>query len=197
MGSNLNIFFSITLILFFVIDALGHIPSYLQLLRTFEQKQRLYISLRELFFALLLMLTFHYVGKILLTLLEIDTATVQIAGGIMLFLIAIRLIFSHQEEKPRWGGQKPFFVPIATPIIAGPSVLAIIMVFAQKETPELLIIGGIVVAWFLSCIVFLTAQPIYNLIKEKGLDACQRLMGLIVALVAVQFFLEGIAGAFQ
>jgi multiple antibiotic resistance protein len=76
-------------------------------------------------------------------------------------------------------------------------VLAVIMVFGQAEHSDLLVSGAAFVAWLLSSIVFLCAEPIYNLIKEKGLDACQRLMGLIVALIAVQQFLEGISGAFK
>lgn len=197
MHDPLSVFSAIFLTLFFVIDALGHIPTFLQLLEPYSPKERLKITIRELFFALGLMIVFHYLGELLLSLLGINTATVQLAGGIMLFLIAIRLIFANENEKTKWGPQKIFFVPIATPIIAGPSVLAIIMVFAQKETSTPLVMGAIFTAWFLSSLIFLGARPIYQLVKEKGLDACQRLMGLIVALIAVQLVLEGIAGVFK
>lgn len=197
MHPSFSNFFAITLTLFFVIDALGHIPTYLQLLQPYSPKEGFKIAIRELIFALILMLAFHYLGEILLFLLDINMQTVQIAGGTMLFLIAIRLIFSKEGEKTKWGNQKIFFVPIATPIIASPSALAIIMVFAQKESSRPLVIGAIGLAWLFSSIIFLAAKPIYQLIKEKGLDACQRLMGLIVALIAVQLFLEGIAGVFH
>lgn len=197
MHSTISTFFSITLTIFFVIDALGHIPTYLEIMKPFGHRQRFVITIRELIFALILMLGFHYLGEPLLTLLEVDKYTVKIAGGIMLFLIAIRLIFSSDNEKAKWNEQHPFFVPLATPIIASPSVLAIIMVLAQKEASEILVMSAIGLAWLVSSVIFLAANPIYNLIKEKGLDACQRLMGLIVALIAVQLFLEGLFGAFK
>jgi multiple antibiotic resistance protein len=198
MHTTISTFFSITLTIFFVIDALGNVPTYLQLVKPYSPKRRVWLATRELLFALGLMLCFHYLGQPLLSLLEVNMATVQIAGGIMLFLIAIRLIFSSENERAKWNvQQEPFFVPLATPMIASPSVLAIIMVLAQKEASQLLVIGAIGLAWFLSSIIFLAANPIYSLIKEKGLDACQRLMGLIVALIAVQLFLEGVLEAFK
>jgi multiple antibiotic resistance protein len=190
-------FFSITLTLFFVIDSLGNIPIYLHLIKKYDQKHRRAIAVRELFFALLLMLAFQFIGDLLLSLLDITSATVQIAGGIMLFVIAIRLIFSTEDQKTKWREQEPFIVPLATPIIAGPSVLAIIMVFAQAENSSPIVLAAVIVAWLLSAIVFLCAEPIYRVIKDKGLDACQRLMGLIVALIAVQLFLEGVAEVFK
>jgi len=187
-------FFGITLTLFFVIDALGNIPMYISLLKPFSKKKQLYIAIRELLIALGIMVIFHYFGQILLSLLGVSHTTVQISGGIILFLIAIRLIFSSDDERPKWGEQKPLVFPIATPIIAGPSVLAAIMIFAQDEPSDLLVLGAICLAWFFSSLIFIFARPIHKLLKDKGLTACQRLMGLIVAIIAVQLFLEGVEG---
>lgn len=187
-------FFSITVTLFLVIDALGNVPVYLSLMKKYDKKKRLRVALRELIFALIIMVLFNYLGEVLLSLLGITKSTVQIGGGIILFLIAIRLIFSVDEEKPKWGEQAPFIVPIATPIIAGPSLLALIMIFAEENPNTYVILLAIFVAWFFSSIIFLFAAPIYKVIKEKGLMACQRLMGLIVALIAVQMFLAGMEG---
>ena len=190
-------FFAITLALFFVIDALGHIPTYLYLLKPYDSKKQFKIAVRELIFALVIMLLFHYLGEVLLTLLDITPVTVRLASGIVLFLIAIRLIFSTEDKVTRWKEQEPFIVPLATPIIASPSVLAIIMIFAQEESSQWIVLGAIFVAWFASSILFLCAKPIYKLFKESGLDACQRLMGLIVALIALQMFVDGINGALR
>lgn len=187
-------FFAIALTLFFVIDALGNIPTYLSLIKPLDKKQQRKIAIRELLFALIIMVCFHYVGEVLLTLLGVSKTTVQISGGIILFLIALRLIFSKEESKIRWNAPKPFIVPIATPIIAGPSVLAVIMIFAQDSPHDLMIIGAIFVSWFFSSILFLFADPIYRLVTEKVLLAAQRLMGLIVAIIAVQSLLVGITG---
>jgi multiple antibiotic resistance protein len=158
-------FFAVTLTLFFVIDALGNIPTYLHLLKSYDKRKRMRIALRELCIALLIMIAFNYVGQGLLTALRISPATVQISAGIVLFLIAIRLIFSENHQS-KWQEHEPFIVPIATPIIAGPSVLAIIMIFAKDESVSR-VLGAIFLSWLLSSIVFLFAQPIYNLVKEK------------------------------
>lgn len=187
----MNVFFSISVTLFFVIDALGNIPAYLFLLKPYDKKRQKKIAIRELLIALGIMIFFHYFGQILLTLLQVSPSTVQLAGGIILFIISIRLIFSD-EEKVKWKEQVPFIVPIATPIIAGPSVLAVIMIFAQDNPSDLVVCGAIFLAWLLSSVIFFFANPIHRLIKDKGLNAAQRLMGLIVALIAVQWFLEGI-----
>lgn len=192
MPNNLiSTFFSITLTLFFVIDALGKIPQYRSLLEPFEPKRRRKIAIRELFFALILMFLFQYVGEFLLTILGISKMTVEIAGGIILFLIAIRLIFS-EENTSKWGKKEPFIVPIATPLIASPSLLAIIMIFAQEIESDALVLGAIFAAWLLSAIVFFFSGAIYSILKDKGSLALQRLMGLIVAMVAVQMLLQGI-----
>ena len=192
----MSAFFSVTLTLFFVIDALGQIPTYLDLLKPFDAKKQKKIAIRELLIALVIMLVFHYFGQGLLTLLHVSKTTVQVAGGIILFLISIRLIFSD-EERTKWKEQEPFIVPIATPIIAGPSVLAAIMIFAQNNPSDFVICGAVILAWFLSATLFLFAKPIHKIVKDQGLNAAQRLMGLIVALIAVQLFLEGIIGLLQ
>ncbi len=186
--------FGLTLTLFFVIDALGNLPTYLSLLRPHKRSEQRKIAFRELLLALGIMASFHYLGQILLTMLEIPKQTVQISGGLILFLIAIRLIFSNDEEPPQWESQKLLFFPIATPLIAGPSVLTMIMIIAQEQPSDLLVLGAIFLAWLFSALIFVFARPIHKLIREKGLVACQRLMGLIVAMVAVQMFIEGIGG---
>lgn len=191
----MSAFFTIALTLFFVIDAFGNIPLYLSLLKPIEKAKRWKIVLREQIFALILMFAFYFVGQWLLSLLGVSLATVNISGGIILLIIAIRLIFAEEETK--WEIKEPFIVPIATPMIAGPSVLTVIMFFSQEESGKLFILGAIFLAWFASALVFLCARPIHRLIRDTGLEACQRLMGLIVALIAVQKFLEGLESLFK
>lgn len=186
-------FIGLALTLFFVMDALGHIPTYLTLMKSVEKKKRARIALRESFLALAIMLLFYYSGRGLLTLLGVSPTTVQMSGGLVLFLIAIRLIFSEEEKGSEWKEGSTFLVPIATPIIAGPALLSIIMIFAQDKDTSPFFLGAILVAWAASALLFLFADRVYGLLKEKGLMACQRLMGLIVILISVQFFLDGLA----
>lgn len=188
-------FIAITVTLFLVIDAFGNIPAYLSLVQKLPTRRQNWIAARELLIALGIMVLFQFVGPILLSLFEITKSTVQIAGGIVIFLIALRLIFSGDKENENfWGEGEPFIVPLATPLIAGPSLLALIMIYAQEEPHNFTVIGAIFVAWFFSAAVLIFARPIFRLMGEKGLLACQSLMGLLVGLVAVQMFLRGIVG---
>lgn len=194
MGS----FLAIAVTLFFIINALGSVPVYLHLVRRFSKKRQFWIAIRELCIALVVMVIFHYVGEALLSLLDIHAPTVNVSGGIILFLIALKLIFPGDEDpRTEWGSSHPFIVPIAVPLIAGPSVLAAIMIYAQQELSDLVVLGAIGLAWLASAIVLLLASPLEKLLGTKGLMACQRLMGLILALIAVQLFLTGVTRVVQ
>lgn len=183
------------LTLFFAIDAFGIIPEYLSLIKEYPKKKRLLITLRELSFALLIMILFLYFGAILLKMLGLTRVTVEIAGGIVLFLIAIRLIFPPEDgssTKLSSYGQEPYVVPFATPLFAGPSVLAVTILYGFRESGDLVILSAIFFSWLLSSIIILGASPLWRWLGEKGMMAIQRLTGLIVALIAVQTFIEGV-----
>lgn len=191
-------FFSIVVTLFFIINALGSVPVYLKLVHNLPKQKQRWIAIRELLIALVVMILFHYIGEIILSLLGISASTLHVSGGIILFLIAIRLIFpSDDETSADWGTHEPFIVPIAVPLIAGPSLLAAIMIYAQQEPKDITALLAIFIAWLASSIILLLANPLQKLIGSKGLMACQRLMGLILALIAVQMFLEGIEGIIE
>lgn len=183
---------SIAFTLFLVIDALGTLPAYLSQVEGINTKKSLKIAIRELLFALILMFAFFYIGQLLLELLGFSRSTVELSGGILLFLIAIRLIFGNEEHSTRWKKGRPFIVPIATPLLAGPSFFAVITIFAESDIANYIIFSAVLIAWFASALIYLFGRPIYNLIGDKGLLACQRLMGLLIALVSVRMILEGI-----
>lgn len=186
-------FFSIALVIFLVIDALGNLPSYLALTNKFPKNKRTLYCIRELVFALCIMWLFHYLGEIILPILEVGPETTLIGGGIVLFLIAIRLIYHDAgNHEHQWTENPPFIVPIATPIIASPSVLAVIMIIAEKQSSSLLVLGAILFAWAISSLIFLFGRQIFAVFKEQGLIAAQRLMGLIVAILAIQTILHGL-----
>lgn len=186
-------YFAIVLALIFTIDAFGMIPIYLHLTRKLSPKKRFYITLRELFFGLLIMILFQQLGGGLLTLLDLKNTTVKIAAGIVLFFIAIQLIFKKSEEKlSMWKEGPLFIVPLATPLIAGPSVLSVIMLLSQNSFSKWKEVGVISLAWGVTAIITLFSSPIYRVLGDKGLLAIEKLMGLIIALMAVQILLEGI-----
>ena len=189
-------FFSTALTFFLVMDALGTIPKYLDLLHNFERSKWKLICYRELLIAFGIMIIFFYLGELFLVLLGVSTSTVHISGGIILLLISIRLIFPQEDKKESWVPGKHIVVPIATPIIASPSLFAAIMIYTHSELSNGTVFIALAVAWFVSAIIYLFAVPLENRLKESGLNACQRLMGLLVALIAVQKLLQGIQEIF-
>lgn len=188
--------FTITITLFLIMDSVGNITDFLNLLKEIPQERQRWIILREMLIALAIMVLFYYFGGFLLESLDVNAATVQIAGGLVLFLIAIKMIFPQgQRLFTALDKSEPFIVPIATPMIAGPSILATVMFYANEADSSKVIIS-ILIAWSLSVSVFWLALRFRRQISQKAFNAVERLMGLILTLMAVEMFLKGLRGGF-
>jgi small neutral amino acid transporter SnatA (MarC family) len=144
--------------------------------------------------ALFIMVIFNYVGVFLLAALEVDTQTIFLSGGLILFLIAIRMIFPSKkevitaQEKPK---EEPFIFPLATPMIAGPSCLTTIMLYSHQDSRNYVILA-ILVAWAFSIIILLLAQRIKDIVGKRALLAIERLMGLVLTMMAMEMLLKGL-----
>ena len=186
-------FISIALALFLVINALGSLPIYLTQIESVAKNKQRRVAIRELAIALIVMTLFFLLGQLFLKLLGVSKTTVEISGGVVLLIIALRLIFQDDESEGQWKKGKPFIVPIATPIFASPSFFAVITIFAESDVSNVWVFLALVLAWLLSSLIFLFGKQIFRLIQERGLLACQRLTGLLIALIAVQMLLQGIS----
>jgi multiple antibiotic resistance protein len=189
----MRIFFNaITLLL--IMDPLGNIPPFLSALKTVEPDRRRKILLREILIAYVVLLAFLFAGKYILRLLSLQEETVSIAGGIVLFLIALRMIFPRQDATPDALEGEPFIVPLAIPLIAGPSTLASLLLL-QQSTPNstLQLLLSLTLAWVATAIILLSSTILYRLLKERGLIALERLMGMLLVMLAVQMFINGLA----
>ncbi|MHB1329878.1 MAG: YhgN family NAAT transporter [Gemmatimonadales bacterium] len=186
--------FAAVITLFLIMDPLGNIPVFLSVLQPVDPARRRAILIREILIAYVVLLIFFFLGEHLLRLLHLDQETISIAGGIVLFLIAIRMIF------PQQGGMlgdtpegEPFIVPLAIPLIAGPSTLAAVLLLqrsAQGSTIALL--GAMTIAWALSAVILLSSTFFYRILRERGLIAMERLMGMLLVMVAVQMLIGGL-----
>ena len=191
--------FSAAVVLFFVMDPLGNAPLFLSLLKDIEPKRRRWIIIRELLIALAIMLAFLFFGQNLLNLLELEQESVTIAGGIVLMIIGLRMIFPTKEGvMGDQGGGEPFIVPLAIPLVAGPSALATLILMVRSE-PEAL--GGkwllaLLLAWGAASLVLSSAPFLYGVLKERGLSALERLMGMLLIMIAVQMLVNGLQAAF-
>lgn len=185
-------FLSSTISMFLIMNSVGHIMAYWDLVHTLDRRRRRVIIVREMFFALFIMVFFYFVGEFLLRALEVGHQTVQLAGGIVLFLIAIRMIFPNSKTPYPKEKEEPFVFPIATPMIAGPSILTTIMIYSGQENEGHQVLLAIFVAWFVSITILFFAEQIKNTIGKRALVAIERLMGLLLTMMSVEMVLSGI-----
>lgn len=186
---------SATLLLLVIMDPLGNIPIFLSVLEKVEHARRRWVLFRELVVALIIMGVFLLAGRGFLQLFALREEAVSIAGAIVLMIIAMRMIFpgdSHWADDVPDG--EPFIVPMAIPLIAGPSLLATLMLFTSRE-PERLADWGTatVIAWSINAAILMSSTLLYKVLRQRGLIALERLMGLVLVAVAVQMFLDGFA----
>jgi len=183
------------LLLFLIMDPLGNIPLFLSLLRNVDPKRRQLVLVRELLIALVVLFVFLFGGRYLLHVLQLKQESVSIAGGIVLFLIGVRMVFP-----PATGGifggdpdREPFIVPMAIPGIAGPSAVAAVMLLANSypgRTVDWSV--ALFVAWFATAVILLSSTYLFRCLGTSVLIAVERLMGMLLVALSVQMFLDGV-----
>jgi multiple antibiotic resistance protein len=186
---------SAALLLFLILDPLGNIPVFLGLLKPLPPERRRIVLARELLIALGVLMAFLWGGRYALELMHLRQESVSIAGGIVLFLIGIRMIFPPPEglmgEIP---GGEPFIVPMAVPLVAGPSGMAAVMLMGSNEPHRL---AGwslaLLLAWGATAAILFSATYLYKWLGSRVLIAIERLMGMLLVAISVQMFLDGIA----
>ncbi len=185
--------FNISLVLFLIMDPIGNLSSYHTMVKGLNPKRQFRIIIREMLIALAVMLFFNYLGDTIFNFLDLSETTVRISSGVILFLIAIRILFPTDDEiRTNLPAGEPVIFPLAIPLIAGPALMATIMLYAHLEPLQSVMIFAILIAWSLSTLIFFFAGPIKRILGENGLMACERLIGMVLVLIAVQRFLEGI-----
>ena len=185
---------SAALLLFLILDPLGNIPVFLSVLKPLAPKRQRIVLARELLIALAVLMGFLWGGKYALELMHLRQESVQIAGGIVLFLIGIRMIFPRPEglmgELP---GGEPFIVPLAIPLVAGPSGMAAVMLMGSNEPGRLWDWSlALMVAWGATAAILFSATLLYRWLGRSALIALERLMGMLLVAISVQMFLDGI-----
>lgn len=183
--------------LFLLMDAIGNVPIFLSVLKELEPQRQRRVIFRELILALLIIIAFYFIGDVVLNFLGITQAAVLISGGVILFLIGIKLIFpSEKKEFQSEGGKEPFLVPLAIPLVAGPATLAAVILYSHEQLGNWLSIGAILIAWTASTIILLSSIPLKRILGDRGLSACEKLTGLLLIMLSVQMFLNGLQPLF-
>ena len=176
--------------LFIVYNVLGNIPFYIAILKPFTPRRQKFILLREMLIALGILFLFGFAGDAVLRFLGITESIIGIAGGLLLLLISLTMIF----PKHSLGGapdHEPMIVPIATPGMAGPGSIAAVMVYSHHIQVWWKVSTIIFMAWLPSLLIVLAASNIRYLVGEKGLIALERFGGLLICLIATQMIASG------
>lgn len=190
-----KIFISSVFMLTLVMDPLGNIPLFISALKEVPEARKRRIVIRELFIALGIMLFFLLFGKYLVSLLAIDLTAMAVAGGIVLFLIALQMIFpTHNSNFADSPKGEPFIVPLAIPLVAGPSVLTTVLLFSLQEPGKLGMWAGVVgTAWLINAAILGgLAGQLSRLLGQRGLLAMEKLMGMILITISVQMVMTGL-----
>jgi len=183
-------------LLFLVMDPLGNIPIFLSVLEDVAPERRTRVLIRELLLAFVVLVVFLFFGQYVLGFLQLSQHSIRIAGGIILFLIALKMVFpvkrsAHAVEEIQG---EPLLVPLAIPMVAGPSAMAIVMLMATNNPDRMMDwLLALFIAWLLSSLILVSANGLKRFLGQRGLVAMERLMGMLLIALAVQMLLEGIS----
>lgn len=187
-------FISAVITLCLVMDPFGNIPLFISALKKVAPERRKIVLIRELTIALVLIIAFLFMGKWFLNAFHINSYSLSIAGGLILFIISVKLVFGNEEEtKAAPKDEEPFIVPLAIPLVAGPAVLSIVMILAAQHPNKMLMLGAVLVASIINSAVLMLSFPISNLLGKRGLTAIERLSGMILILMSVDMVMSGIS----
>ena len=179
--------------LFFIMDPLGNIPIFNALLKNFSRREKARIICRELIFALIILLVFLIAGTRILGFLGLTQPSLGIAGGILLFIIAMRMIYPPANAAEDRAEDDPFIVPLAMPLIAGPSTIAVLLLMSSAQPGRIYEwIIALILAWLLTTLILIASLHILKFLGSRGLRAMERLMGMLLILIAIQMFLDGL-----
>ena len=186
-------FASATILLLLITDPLGNIPIFANALRGVAPERRARVILREVLIAFALLLVFLFFGAQFLQVMNLSDLSLQIAGAVVLFLIALRMIFPSTDGPQAELPGEPLIVPLAIPALAGPSALATVMLLvAQAPERRWEWVGALCVTMAVCAVVLLLAERIQRLVGERVVMAFERLMGLILVAISVEMLIRGI-----
>lgn len=181
------------LVLFLIMNPVGNIAGFSSVIEELKPKRQRLIIIREMIIALALIIGFNFLGEMIFQAFSISETTVHISSGVIMFLVALKILFpGEQHRHPRPPKGEPFLVPLAIPMLAGPALLATVMLFAHTESKIWLMLTAIGIAWAATFAILMNALFLNNLFGKNFLTAGEKLVGLLLVLLGIQRFLEGI-----
>jgi MarC family membrane protein len=187
-------FLSAFILLLLVLDPFGSLPIFISILGAVAPERRTFVAVREVLIAFAVLVLFMVSGQGFLTLMRLSERSLEVAGGVILIIIAIRMIFGGGEiYGADIGKREPFIFPLAVPLLAGPSAMATVLLLASRQPDHLVTwIGALTAALAISGIVLLAANHIRRALGDQMVAAVEKLMGLVLTAVAVEMILAGL-----
>ena len=188
-------FLSALILLLLVLDPLGSLPIFIPIMRGVPRERRRWVALREVGIAFVVLFAFMFLGDGFLRLMHLSERSLEVAGGVILLIIAIRMIFGGSGDSA-YGlepGREPLIFPLAVPLLAGPSAMATVLLLASRQ-PERIWewIGALSAAMLVSFLVLILADRIRKLLGDSVVSAIEKLMGLVLTAIAVEMVLAGL-----
>jgi MarC family membrane protein len=182
------------ILLLLVLDPLGSLPVFIPIMRDVPPPRRTWVAVREVGIAFGVLAAFMFLGEGFLQVMRLSERSLEVAGGVILLIIAIRMIFS--VEGGVYGvaeGREPFIFPLAVPLLAGPSAMATVLLLASRQPDRMLSwVGALAGAMLVSGLVLLLCERIRRLIGDSMVSAVEKLMGLVLTAIAVEMVLAGL-----
>ena len=182
------------ILLLLVLDPLGSLPVFIPIMRDVPRERRTWVALREVGIAFAVLAAFMFLGEGFLRVMHLSERSLEVAGGVILLIISIRMIFS--AEGGVYGvpeGREPFIFPLAVPLLAGPSAMATVLLLASRQPDRMLSwVGALVGAMAVSGAVLLMCERIRRLVGDSVVSALEKLMGLVLTAIAVEMILAGL-----
>ncbi len=189
-------FLSLALILFLIIDPIGSIPAISALIKDFDFQTQRRILFRETWISFVIAIFFQYLGETFLSIMGIENYAIRITGGVLVFMVALQMIFPPESDTAEGSTSKskkePFIFPIASPLLSGPGLLAIIMVESRTQDPFTLTLA-LIVAWIGVFAVLAVAPYLQKILKRNGLIALEQVMGMVLGMLAVEMIVKGVS----
>jgi MarC family membrane protein len=188
-------FLSALILLLLVLDPLGSLPIFIPIMRGVPKERRIKVALREVSIAFGVLLVFMFLGDSFLRLMHLSERSLEVAGGVILIIIAIRMIFSHAGDSAYGAdtGREPLIFPLAVPLLAGPSAMATVLLLASRQPDRIMEwIGALFTAMVLSFLALILADRIRKLLGDSVVSALEKLMGLVLTAIAVEMILAGL-----
>jgi MarC family membrane protein len=187
-------FSSALILLLLVLDPLGSLPIFIGVMKHVQPQRKRRVAMRETFIAFVVLLLFMFMGGRLLEVMHLSERSLEVAGGVILLMIAMRMVFSH--DGGAYGiieGKEPLIFPLAVPLLAGPSAMATVLLLASRQPTRVWEwVGALSVAMLLCGLVLMSAERIRKLIGGSVVSAFEKLMGLVLTAIAVEMILAGL-----